>query len=97
MCQRLLGYLSFEILSKIIFYPFSLLIKWFGPELYFSCILVFEFETRESHCKYNRVRKLSNDYFLAIKLTIRSVNELDLTKKVPFKFFFSFILSKTID
>jgi hypothetical protein len=49
MCQHLLGYLSFEILSKITFYRFSFLIKWFGPELYFSCILVFEFETKKSH------------------------------------------------
>ena len=88
MCQHLLGYLSFEILSKITFYRFSFLIKWFGPELYFSCILVFEFETKKSHYKYDREIKLSNGYFLAMKLIVLSVYELDLTKKVSFRSFF---------
>lgn len=76
------------------FLSFSLLIKWFDPKLYFSCILVFEFETRESHCKYNRYKKLSNYYFLTMKLTVLSFNELDLTKKIQLGLFFLYLIKK---
>jgi hypothetical protein len=51
------------ILTNFLFGPFSLEMKLFGTKLYFTCILVLDFEKgeRDSLKNYKGERKLAKD------------------------------------
>jgi hypothetical protein len=65
------------ILTNFLFDPFSLEMKLFGTKLYFTCILVHEFEKkkRDSSKNYEEEREIAKDYFLAMKLVVFNMNE----------------------
>jgi len=55
--------LCLVILTNFLFGPFSLEMKLFGTKLYFTCILVLDFEKgeRDSLKNYKGERKLAKD------------------------------------